>query len=128
MKIILAEDDPFFQKFYTNQLEKFGLEVVLAQNGEEALEKIQEENPILILLDLIMPKKDGFEVLKTLQSNPGLSKAPIIVFSTLREQDNIAEAKKLGATDFIDKSTVSINELHDKIVKYIPLPQPQPNQ
>ena len=118
-KVLLVEDDKFFQKLYSSQLTKAGFEVIIAQDGEEALVKVQQENPQVIVLDLIMPKKDGFQVLKTLHAHPTFSKIPVIVFSTLSETDNITEAKKLGAIDFIDKSNVGVSDLPDKVKKYI---------
>ena len=119
IKVLLADDNKFFQKLYGNQLTKLGFEVVLVGDGEEALEKIRQQTPDIIVLDLIMPKIDGFDVLKTLQSDPQLNKIPVIVFSTLSHEDNIAQAKKLGAVDFIDKSSVGVTALHDKILQYV---------
>lgn len=104
MKILVIEDDIFFQKFYATKLQEAGYEVDVATNGEEGLEKARNNKPKLILLDLIMPKKDGFEVLKALAQDEELKTIPILVFSNLGQEKEIEEAKNLGAGGYITKS------------------------
>ena len=83
MKILIVEDDHFFQKFYSIKFKEASFEVEIAGNGDEALGILKSYKPDVILLDIIMPKKDGFEVLKELQKNNELKKIPVLVFSTL---------------------------------------------
>lgn len=118
MKILIAEDDGFYQKFYTNKLQEKGFETVLAVDGEDAILKILDSKPDLILLDIIMPKKDGFEVLAAMRGNPITQNIPVIVFSSLGQEDDVKKAKSLGATDYINKSFYDFDLLLSKIQAY----------
>lgn len=116
MTILLVEDDAFFQKFYASKIKETGYQVEVAGNGVEALEKLKTVSPNLILLDLIMPLKDGFEVLQTLSQNPALSTIPVLVFSTLGQEKDVERAKSLGAKDYVNKSFFDFDTLNKKIV------------
>ena len=115
MKLLLIEDDVFFRKFYVEKLRVKGFEVDEADDGEQGLEKVKSFKPDLIVLDLIMPKKDGFEVLKSMQNDTNLKKIPVLVFSTLGQETDVAKARKLGASDYVNKSLFDFNELVAKI-------------
>ena len=115
MKLLLIEDDIFFRKFYVEKLRVKGFEVDEADDGEQGLEKVKSFKPDLIVLDLIMPKKDGFEVLKSMQNDTNLKKIPVLVFSTLGQETDVAKARKLGASDYVNKSLFDFNELVAKI-------------
>lgn len=118
MRILLIEDDQFFQKFYSSKLQEQGFEVYTASDGNEGLQKVKNVKPALIILDIIMPHIDGFEVLTTLSQDQLLRKIPVIVFSTLGQEQDMIKAKKLGAVDYIDKSTFDFNSLKNKILSY----------
>jgi DNA-binding response OmpR family regulator len=115
MKIVLVEDDKFFHNFYAAKLKEKGFDVDVASDGEEGLALIKKTKPNIILLDLIMPKKDGFEVLEALSKDPELNKIPVLVFSTLGQEKDIERAKKLGATDYTNKSFFDFDKLLAKI-------------
>ncbi len=115
MLILLVEDDIFFQKFYAAKIKEAGVEVEVATDGEDALQKLTTVKPQLILLDLIMPKKDGFEVLQALSQNEELKKIPVLVFSTLGQEADIERAKQLGAKDYVNKSFFDFDTLNNKI-------------
>lgn len=115
MKIAVIEDDIFFQKFYSTRLGEQGYQIIAAQDGEEGMAKVRNEMPDVILLDIIMPKKNGFEVLDELSKDPALSKIPVIVFSTLGQEDDVKKAMSLGAKDYINKSFFDFNNLVTKI-------------
>lgn len=115
MKLLLIEDDLFFRRFYVEKLKEKGFVIEEADNGEQGLEKIKIFKPDLVVLDLIMPKKDGFEVLRSMQIDPELKKIPVLVFSTLGQETDIEKAKKLGATDYVNKSLFDFNQLVEKI-------------
>ena len=115
MKLLLIEDDVFFRKFYVEKLKEKGFEVEEADDGEQGLEKMKAARPDLIILDIIMPVKDGFEVLKAKQVDGGLAKIPVLVFSTLGQESDVAKAKKLGAVDYVNKSLFDFNQLLVKI-------------
>lgn len=117
MRILVMEDDVFFQKFYSTKLAEQGFQVSVAGDGEEGLQMLPQVNPNLILLDIIMPKKDGFEVLKTLAANKNT--IPIIVFSSLGQETDIEKAKSLGAADYINKSFYDFDILLSKIYSFI---------
>lgn len=120
MKILIIEDDIFFQKFYSTKLKEAGYETMTASDGEEGLQKILLENPDLILLDIIMPKMNGFDVLKSLNRDITHNHIPVLMFTTLENQKDIEEAKKLGAVDYINKSISDFNSSLAKIAKYMP--------
>lgn len=119
MKILIIDDDPFFRNFYIGKLTAAGYQIVTAVDGNEGLEKIIKEKPDLILLDLIMPKSDGFEVLQKLTQNKNITTAPVIIFSTLDQQQDVEEAKKLGAVDYINKSSEDWQSTLAKISSYM---------
>ncbi len=119
MKIAVIEDDVFFQKFYSTRLTEQGYQIVVASDGEEGLEKIRAEKPNAILLDIIMPKKNGFELLEEMQKDPEISKIPVLVFSTLGQEDDIKRAMALGARDYVNKSFFDFNNLVGKIAEIV---------
>jgi len=114
-KVIIAEDDKFLLKAYQVKLNKSGFEVKYATDGAEVLEILKTFKPDLIVLDLIMPKKDGFYVLEQVKANPDLKHIPILVTSNLGQKEDIDRAKALGAHDYIIKSDMSLNDLVAKI-------------
>lgn len=115
MKILIADDDTFFQKFYSSQLREKGYEVDVATNGLEAIDKLKSFHPDLMLLDIIMPEKDGFEVLAEKMADPSLKKIPVIVFSTLGQEKDIKKTEELGAHGYINKSFFDFDALVAKI-------------
>jgi DNA-binding response OmpR family regulator len=119
MKILLAEDDPFFQNFYSRKLLEHGFEVDVAHNGEEAINKISSNTPDVVLLDLIMPGKNGFEVLSEVSKNEASKKPPIIVFSTLGQKSDIEKATKLGAVTYINKTFFDFDNLLSKVTSVL---------
>ncbi len=120
MRILLIEDDSFFQNFYTKKLKEKNFEVEVAVDGEEGLSKMKQATPDLILLDIIMPKKDGFEVLKEMSQVETLKVVPVLVFSTLGQEEDIKKALSLGAKDYIRKTFFDFEKLYLKIVSYMP--------
>ncbi len=115
MRILLVEDDRFFRRFYVEKLKERGFEVEEAEDGVQGVEKARLAMPDLIVLDIIMPKKDGFEVLMTLQSDSNLKNIPVLIFSTLGQDADIEKAKKLGALDYVNKSLMNFDNLITKI-------------
>ena len=115
MKILIIEDDPFFRNYFSSKLRESGFLVETAVDGQEGLKKIKTIKPDLVLLDIIMPNKDGFEVLTTMNSNPTNNPIPVIVFSTLGQEDDVKKAINLGAKDYINKSFFDFNKILEKI-------------
>ncbi len=122
MLILLVEDDRFFQSFYSTKLTENGYTVQIASDGIEAMTKLAAVRPDMILLDLIMPRKDGFEVLTELQANPNLRTIPVLVFSTLGQENDIARARQLGARDYVNKTFFDFDNLLGKISTLVQKP------
>ena len=114
-KILIVEDDIFLQGLEAAKLKKSGFDLGSAKTGNEALAQINAPDIDLILLDLILPDVDGFEILKKIQESPRQKPIPVIVFSNLSSDEDIAKAKKLGATDFMVKSNFTLDELVARI-------------
>ena len=118
-KVFLAEDDKFISRAYQDGLGRAGFEVISAFDGEEALKKIKETIPDIILLDVIMPEKNGFEVLEEIKADNKFKKIPVIILSNLGQDTDIQKGRELGAVDYLIKSNFSIGEVVEKIKKYI---------
>jgi CheY-like chemotaxis protein len=114
-KVLVVEDDRFLISAYRAKLSKSGYEVHMAGDGEEALEHLKTEHPDIILLDLVMPRKDGFATLAEIRQIESLKNVPVIVASNLGQKEDIDKAKSLGASDFIIKSDLSMDDLVVKI-------------
>ena len=115
IKILIAEDDSFLAKMYSDKLENEGFDVVLATNGIEAIDKMKLEKPSLVLLDLIMPKKTGFEVLSDKASEANIKDIPVIVLTNLSQNEDIKKCYDLGAKDFMIKAYFVPSEIITKI-------------
>jgi DNA-binding response OmpR family regulator len=114
-KILIAEDDQFLGSAYRLKLSKEGFDVKVAVDGEEALHLIEEFTPDLIILDIMMPKKDGFAVLQELKAQDKWKSIPILMASNLGQKEDLEKAKSFGATDYIIKSNMPLNELIAKV-------------
>lgn len=114
-KLIIVEDDAILLKALNVEMLGSGFEVFSAINGEAGLDLIKKEKPDLILLDLVMPKMDGFAVLEILKKDKHLSKVPVIVLSNLSQKADVEKAKKLGAVGFYEKATTDLSKLVEKI-------------
>ena len=116
-KILVAEDDKFLINAYKLKFINNGFRIEFAFDGEEVFKMLKEHNyiPDLILLDLIMPNKDGFETLKELKAHQQYKNIPVIVLSNLSEKENVAKVKKLGAAEYLVKSNVSLDEIIERI-------------
>jgi DNA-binding response OmpR family regulator len=114
-KILIVEDDTFLKGLSATKLGKDGFEVITAGNAEEADKALAENVPDFVLLDLVLPGTDGFGILKKIRENPKMANTPVIIFSNLAEDKDIAKAKELGANDFMIKSNFTLDELSDKI-------------
>jgi len=102
-KILIVDDELAFNAILQTRLEACGYQVVAAKDGEEGLAKVESEKPDLIVLDVMMPKVDGFEVCSTLKSDARYNKIPIIFLSAMAQEDNFAVGKKVGADSYIAK-------------------------
>lgn len=113
--ILLVDDDLTLREMYEERMKAEGFNIIQATNGEEALKKASEAKPDIILLDIMMPKVNGFDVLKELKSNPELKDIPVIVLTALIQDVDRVQGKKLGASDYIVKSETMPGEVISKI-------------
>ncbi|MDP2910448.1 MAG: response regulator [bacterium] len=114
-KILIIEDDRFLRKVIAKKLSREKYQIIEAIDGEEGLRLAQLENPDLILLDLVLPQIDGFEVLERIKNNENISKIPVIILSNLGGEDKASKGLKMGAADFLVKSELNPGEIVDKI-------------
>lgn len=114
-KILIVDDEEILRKIYSDRLTFEGFTVETARDGEEALAKIRTSPPDLILLDILMPKLNGLQVLEQLNTEPALKKIPVIVLSNVANDENIKKALTLGAKDYLLKTNFSPNEIINKI-------------
>lgn len=115
MEVLVIEDEEVLAKVFKEKLEKSGYSVHIAGDGDAALGLAESSKPDVIVLDLLLPKKSGFEVLEALKANEMLKRIPVIVVSNLGEDNDIKKALKLGAADYYVKSEHPINEIVEKI-------------
>ena len=117
--IIIADDNKFFAGFLKGELEKNGFEVSIAIDGQAAIDAIKERKPDMLLLDLIMPKKDGFDTLSDIMGTAELSDLKVVIFSNLSQKEDIDKVLALGAKDYIVKQDLVIDHAVDKIKKIL---------
>ena len=118
-KILVAEDDKFLANAYRVKLTKAGFDVQIAQDGQEALSAMKAAKPNLLLLDLMMPVKDGFATLTEMKKDPELKNIPVIIASNLGQKEDIDKGMALGAVDYVVKSDLSLDTLVKKIQGFI---------
>ena len=116
-RILFIEDESALQKAFGDILKQEGYEMISALNGEEGLKLAKTEKPDLILLDLILPKLHGFEVLEKLKADEETKDIPIIILTNLEGTDDIEKALKLGATTYLVKASYTLEEVIEKVKK-----------
>lgn len=114
-KILIVEDDKFLRELIVQKLLTENYETIEAIDGEEAIKMIKEKKPDLILLDLILPKANGFEVLEKIKEDAVTSQIPVIILSNLGQKDDVEKGLKLGAVDYLIKAHFTPNEIIQKI-------------
>jgi len=119
-KILIIEDDLTLVEMYKKKFSQEGYEMIEAYNGQDGLLKAQEEKPDLILLDIMMPKMDGFQVLEKLKNDPLLAKIPVMILTNIATKpEDIKRAKKLGACDYIIKANFVPSEIIQKVKNHL---------
>lgn len=116
-RIMIVEDDPYIMRVYERKFQAEGFTITTAKNGEEGLGKVQSAKPDIILLDLVMPKKDGFEFVRELRKDDSFAKTPIIVLTNLGQEHDIERAQKLGISAYLLKSNQSIQDVFEMVQK-----------
>lgn len=114
-KILIVEDDEFLSGMYITKFTMEGFHVVFAEDGELGVLKAKEELPRLILLDILLPKKNGFEVLQLLKSEDQTKSIPVILLTNLSQEDDIKKGYELGAVDYLVKAYNIPSEVVKKV-------------
>ena len=119
IKILWVEDDKFLSEILSKKFISLGYNLVKANNGTEALAAAEKETPNIILLDIVMPDINGFEVLQKLKNQDKFKKIPIIMLTNLSSPSDLEKSKKLGAVGYIVKATVSLDEIVEQVEKLL---------
>ena len=116
----MMEDNIFLRKLYRDKLTRAGFEFIEATNGVEGMNKVLSEKPDLVILDLILPRKNGFDVLTEMKNNSKIKNIPVIILSNLGQEMDIKEGLALGAKEYLVKTDVRLSEVVDRVKKWIP--------
>lgn len=114
-KILIVEDDKFLRDLISQKLLKEGYDITEAVDGEKGIEGVKKEKPDLVLLDLILPGVDGFEVLSQIKADPILAQIPVIILSNLGQKEDVERGLKLGAVDYLIKAHFTPEEIVQKV-------------
>jgi DNA-binding response OmpR family regulator len=114
-KILIIEDDEGINRVYVAKLTREGFNVSTALSGEEGVRKIFAEKPDLVILDLMLPKKDGFEILKEVKADSTVKNIPVIIMSNLGQDEDVKRGMDLGAADYLIKSDYPITKVVEKV-------------
>lgn len=115
IKVLIVDDDNFLLDMYALKFKESGFTVEVAQNGEEALKKAKEFGPGVILLDIVMPRMDGFEVLRTLKKDNIAPEASILILTNLGQKEDVEKGMRLGADDYVVKAHFTPSEVVNKV-------------
>jgi DNA-binding response OmpR family regulator len=117
--ILLIEDEPLLGNLLKQRLEKENLQVALERDGQAALDYLATNKPDLILLDIILPKLSGFELMEKIRSNPNLQQSPIVIISNLGQESDVEKGKALGAIGYFVKAQLSIEDLVSRVKGFL---------
>lgn len=124
-KILIIEDDPFLSEMYAVKFSQAGFGVGAAADGKEGLRKIEEDKPDLILLDIVLPKVDGFEVLEKIRKNKEFKKIPVILLTNLGQKSDIEKGLKMGADEYIIKAHFTPSAVVAKVKEVLAKTNPE---
>lgn len=127
-KVLIIEDDLPYRKIYTHKFEAAGFEVETATDGMEALEQMKTNLPDIILLDLLMPRMDGFQFIDKIKKNPEFCKTPVVVLTNLATDDDAQKVIREGAEDVLVKSNVEPNEIIARVNEVLALHESKDKQ
>lgn len=118
-KVLIVDDDPFILDMYSLKFRENGFEVATETSGKKIISEIQRARPDIILLDIVMPSIDGFEILKQIKTDPAVKHIPIIMLTNLGQKEDIERGMKLGAADYIIKAHFTPSEIVEKIKDFL---------
>ncbi len=128
MKILIAEDEEALATILRDELVRAHYAVTVARDGVEALRAARKNVPDLILLDLLMPRKDGFEVLRELKADAALKAVPVIILSNLAQDQDVRRGLDLGAVDYLEKVQLPLKQVVEKVRAYLSEPRELPEE
>lgn len=117
--ILLVEDDTFLAGMYVTKLELEGFRVNLATDGEQAIQMVKKELPRIMLLDIVLPKKSGFEVLAAVKADATTKDVPVILLTNLGQKEDVQKGLKLGALDYLIKAHFMPSEVVTKVKRLV---------
>lgn len=117
--ILLVEDDPFIIDIYTTKLKEAGFSIDIAEDGEEALRKIREKKPNLLVLDIVLPNIDGWELLEKIRTELGFEGLKVVVLSNLSQKAEVEKSLKFGVIKYFIKANFTPNEVVEEIKKIL---------
>jgi len=115
--ILLIEDDPFLIDIYSTKLKKSGFDVGVAKDGEEALAKLKEKKPDLVVLDIVLPHIDGWEILANIKTNSNWKELKVMILSNLGQKEEVEKGMSLGASKYLIKAHYTPAEVVEEIKK-----------
>lgn len=118
-KIFLIEDDPLLIDIYSTKLKQSGFEVRVADRGETALAAVQEAKPDLVLLDVVLPRMDGWAILANMKASPELKDIPVVILSNLGQKEEIEKGLSLGAATYLIKAHYTPSEVAQKVINLV---------
>ncbi|MEK7644427.1 MAG: response regulator [Patescibacteria group bacterium] len=117
--IVLVEDDTFLANIYKTKFEMEGFKVSVAEDGLSGVEEVKKKKPDLVLLDILLPKMDGFAVLEALKKDPDVKAIPVILLTNLGQKDDVDKGLSMGAADYLIKAHFKPSETVDKVKKVL---------
>lgn len=113
--ILLIEDDPFLIDIYSTKLKESGFSVEVAKDGEIALKKLEEKKPDLVVLDIVLPEIDGWEILRRIKSTPALKNLKVVILSNLGQKEEVKKGIDLGSIKYLIKAHYTPSEVVKEI-------------
>ena len=117
--VLIIEDDSYISDMYRIKLESEDFEVITSKDGIAGIKMLERQKPDIVLLDIVLPKIDGFSVLKTIKRNPELKEIPIVLLTNLSQKENVEKGFELGADSYIIKAHFTPSEVVEKIKKIL---------
>ena len=118
-KVLMIEEDRFLRKIYRDKFSRINFKFLEATNGEEGLNKVIYEKPDLVILDLMLPKKNGFDVLIDIKNNKNNQDIPVIILSNLGQESDMKRGLSLGAEEYLIKTEISLSDVVNKVKEYV---------
>ena len=118
-KILLVEDDPLLVDVYTTKLKQVGFEVDVVEEGDRVMRAIREKNPDVVLLDIVLPQVDGWEILRSIKTDEATKNVNVIILSNLGQKEEVEKGMNLGAAKYLIKAHYTPSEIVEELQKII---------